>query len=68
MFTLKQAINFARNLADNNIGVDFDGWYRWQCWDLVAKVIYEATGIVVNGNAIDLLDSAKAKGLDVIYE
>ena len=68
MFTLKQAINFARNLADNNIGVNFDGWYGWQCWDLVAKVMYEATGKVVNGNAIDLLDSAKAQGLEVIYE
>ena len=68
MFTLRQAINFSRNLADNNIGVNFDGWYGWQCWDLVAKVIYEATGIVVNGNAIDLLDSAKAQGIEVVYE
>lgn len=68
MFTLRQAIDYVRNLADNNIGEDFDLWYGWQCWDLVAKVMYEATGKVVNGNAIDLLDSAKAQGLDVIYE
>ena len=53
MFTLTQAINYVRNLADNNIGVNFDGWYGWQCWDLVAKVMYEATGKVVNGNAIN---------------
>ncbi|MCT2160062.1 CHAP domain-containing protein [Granulicatella adiacens] len=68
MFTLRQAIGYVRNLADNNIGVNFDGWYGWQCWDLVAKVIYEATGKVVNGNAIDLLDSAKALGIEVVYE
>lgn len=68
MFTLTQAINYVRNLADNNIGVNFDGWYGWQCWDLVAKVMYEATGKVVNGNAIDLLDSAAAQGLNVIQE
>ena len=68
MFTLRQAIDYVRNLADNNIGVNFDGWYGWQCWDLVAKVMYEATGKVVNGNAIDLLDSAKALGIEVVYE
>ena len=68
MFTLTEAINYVRNLADNNIGVNFDGWYGWQCWDLVAKVMYEATGKVVNGNAIDLLDSAAAQGLNVIQE
>ena len=68
MFTLRQAIDYVRNLADNNIGVNFDGWYGWQCWDLVAKVMYEATGKVVNGNAIDLLDSAATQGLNVIQE
>nr|DAQ69430.1 MAG TPA: lysin [Caudoviricetes sp.] len=68
MFTLTHAINYVRNLADNNIGVNFDGWYGWQCWDLVAKVMYEATGKVVNGNAIDLLDSAAAQGIKVIQE
>ena len=44
------------------------GWYGWQCWDLVAKTIYEATGKVVNGNVIDLLDSAAAQGIKVIQE
>lgn len=68
MFTLRQAIDYVRNLADNNIGVNFDGWYGWQCWDLVAKVMYEATGKVVNGNAINLPESAEAQGLNVIQE
>nr|DAO45450.1 MAG TPA: lysin [Caudoviricetes sp.] len=68
MFTLKQAIAYVRNLADNNTGVNFDGWYGWQCWDLVAKVMYEATGKVVNGNAINLPESAAAQGLNVIQE
>ncbi len=68
MLTLTQAINYVRNLADNNIGVNFDGWYGWQCWDLVAKVMYEATGKVVNGNAINLPESAEAQGLNVIQE
>ena len=58
MFTLKQAVNYARNLADNSAGVNFDGYFGWQCWDLVAKIIYEATGKVLNGNAINLLDVA----------
>ncbi|WP_455224410.1 hypothetical protein [Granulicatella sp.] len=56
MFTLKQAVNYARNFADNNTGANFDGYFGWQCRDLVAKIIYEATGQVLNGNAINLLD------------
>lgn len=68
MFTLTQAINYVRNLADNNTGVNFDGYFGWQCWDIVAKIIYEATGKVLNGNAIDLLDVAQANGIEVIYE
>ena len=68
MFTLKQAVNYARNLADNNTGVNFDGYFGWQCWDIVAKIIYEATGKVLNGNAIDLLDVAQANGIEVIDE
>lgn len=68
MFTLTQAINYVRSLADNNTGVNFDGYFGWQCWDIVAKIIYEATGKVLNGNAIDLLDVAQANGIEVIYE
>ncbi len=68
MFTLKQSVNYARNLADNNTGVNFDGNFGWQCWDLVAKIIYEATGKLLNGNAINLLDVAQANGIEVIYE
>jgi len=51
MFTLRQAIGYVRNLADNNTGVNFDGWYGWQCWDLVAKVILsDIYRIILQGN------------------
>ena len=68
MFILKQAVNYARNLADNSAGVNFDDYFGWQCWDLVAKIIYEAAGKVLNGNAINLLEIAQANEIEVIDE
>ena len=37
MFTLTQTINYVRNLADNNIGINFDGVVRLAMLGLSSK-------------------------------
>lgn len=68
MVTADYALAPLKDAANNNRGIDFDGWYGWQCVDGSNSVVYRATGKALSGNAIDLLDSAKAQGLTVIYE
>lgn len=68
MVTVDYALEPLKEAANNNVGIDFDLVYGWQCVDGSNSVIYRATGKQLWGNAIDLLDSAKAQGLNVIYE
>ena len=53
--------------ADAGTGVDYDGMYGYQCADVTCYGIYEYFGIRLWGNAIDLLRSAEAAGLQVVY-
>lgn len=48
--------------------MDFDRVYGWQCVDGSNTVYYRATGKVLWGNAIDLLNSAISQGENVVYE
>lgn len=68
MVTVEYALAPLKNAANNNKGIDFDGVYGWQCVDGSNSACYRATGKILWGNAIDLLNSAKAQGLNVIYE
>ena len=53
--------------ADAGTGVDYDKMYGYQCADVTCYGIYEYFGIRLWGNAIDLLRSAEAAGLQVVY-
>ena len=68
MATKTEVVQYSRDLADRSVGVDFDLKWGWQCVDLVNKAYNMATGKVLWGNAINLLDSARAQGSQVIDE
>ena len=53
--------------ADAGTGVDYDKMYGYQCADVTCYGIYEYFGTRLWGNAIDLLRSAEAAGLQVVY-
>ena len=62
-----EVVNYARSLANQGIGVNADGVYGTQCVDLPNYISYHYFGKWLWGNAIDLLDSAKANGYYVKY-
>lgn len=68
MTTVYEMNASAQYLADNGIGADHDGYFGSQCVDLINYLLYKHYGIELAGNAIDLLDSAAAKGLEVVYD
>lgn len=68
MATVDWALAPLKEAANNNVGIDFDLVYGWQCVDGSNSVYNRATGKVLWGNAIDLLNSAAAQGETVIYE
>lgn len=68
MATVDYALAPLKEAADNNVGIDFDLVYGWQCVDGSNSVYHRATGKTLWGNAIDLLNSAESQGETVIYE
>lgn len=67
MATTNDVILFAKNLADNGIGVDQDGAWGTQCVDLPNAISSQLFGKALWGNAIDLLNSAASLGYEVEY-
>ncbi|HEP1355970.1 CHAP domain-containing protein [Streptococcus pyogenes] len=67
MATLDEVLSFAKGLADTGQGVDLDNVYGTQCVDLPNWITTKYFGIALWGNAIDLLDSAAAQGMEVVY-
>ncbi|MCB5153289.1 CHAP domain-containing protein [Streptococcus mutans] len=61
-------INWARDLANRGVGVNYDGAFGSQCVDLPFWILGKFFGRPISGNAIDLLNSAKAAGYQVIYD
>ena len=57
----------AKRIANLGVGVDQDGAYGTQCVDLPNYLSVKYFGKALWGNAIDLLDSAKALGYKVEY-
>lgn len=68
MATKEEVIAFAKSLADTGQGVDLDGVWGTQCVDLPNWITTKFFGVALWGNAIDLLDSAKAQGMEVVYD
>ena len=67
MSKTKEMIQFFIDKADAGAGVDYDGMYGYQCADLTCMGVYKFFGARLLGNAIDLLRSAEAAGLQVVY-
>nr|WP_288932759.1 CHAP domain-containing protein [uncultured Streptococcus sp.] len=67
MATTNDVILFAKNLADNGVGVDQDGAWGTQCVDLPNAISSQLFGKALWGNAIDLLNSAASLGYEVEY-
>ena len=68
MATVREVLDFIVSLAKMGQGVDADGVYGTQCADLPNYISYHYFGKWLQGNAIDLLDSARAQGFEVIDE
>ncbi|MGT2923892.1 CHAP domain-containing protein [Streptococcus caviae] len=68
MVKRSDVVNWAKDLANRGVGVDYDGQYGTQCVDLVNWVFGKFFGRPLSGNAINLLDSAKQNGYTVIYK
>ena len=68
MTTVYEMNASAQYLANNNIGVDHDGYFGSQCVDLDNYLLYKHFGVELGGNAIDLLNSAANAGLNVVYD
>lgn len=67
MRTVHYMITWSTRLVLSGMGVDKDGYAGTQCVDKITFPMKEFFGIDLWGNAIDLLDSAAANGLAVIY-
>lgn len=66
MVKLADAIKYLKDGV--NLPHDFDGAYGAQCVDEVNDYLWHFWKKKLSGNAIDLLDSAKAQGMEVIYD
>ena len=64
--TLDQTNELYTKMAVNGQGVDDDGNYGMQCVDIPYDLTHNYTGIPISGNAIDLLDSARSVGYQVL--
>ncbi|HEL1377626.1 TPA: glucosaminidase domain-containing protein, partial [Streptococcus equi subsp. equi] len=67
MTTANEIVQYCVDLANSGMGVDKDGCFGTQCADLPCFIVKNWFGIDLWGNAIDLLNSAAAQGLEVIY-
>lgn len=53
-------------MAANNQGVDTDQKYGMQCVDIDTDLTNNYVGVPISGNAIDLLDSARRAGYEIV--
>lgn len=67
MVKRQDVVNEACYLANRGIGVDADGYFGSQCADEIVYLIMKYFKILLEGNAIDFLNSAKANGFYVKY-
>lgn len=68
MVRSSDVIAYWKSIADVGGGHDADGYYGNQCVDVTNGTAIRYFGIALWGNAIDLLNSAQASGLEVIYD
>ena len=64
--TLDQTNELYTRLAAEGRGVDDDGAYGMQCVDIAYDLTHNYAGAPISGNAIDLLDSARRAGYEIV--
>lgn len=64
--TVHQANELYTRLAAEQRGVDADGVYGFQCVDIPLDLFKNYVGVPVYGNAIDLIQNAKAAGYEIV--
>lgn len=64
--TLDQTNELYTRLAAEGRGVDTDQKYGMQCVDIDTDLTNNYVGVPIGGNAIDLLDSARAAGYEIV--
>lgn len=64
--TLDQTNELYTRLAAEGRGVDTDGKYGMQCVDIDTDLTNNYVGVPISGNAINLLDSARAAGYEIV--
>lgn len=64
--TVHQANELYTRLAAENRGVNYDNVYGFQCVDIPGDLMLNYVGKPIYGNAIDLLDSARAVGYEIV--
>ena len=67
MVKRQDVVNEVCYLANRGIGVDADGYFGTQCADEIVYLIMKYFKILLEGNALDFLNSAKANGFYVKY-
>lgn len=67
MVKVKEAVDYMHYLVETG-GIDVDGHWGKQCVDLSNAIPSKFFNTRLGGNAIDLLNSAKAKGWQVVYD
>ncbi|MBF0709714.1 MULTISPECIES: N-acetylmuramoyl-L-alanine amidase [unclassified Gemella] len=67
MVKVQEAINYIHSIVKNG-GIDVDGYWGKQCVDLSNAVPQKFFNTRLEGNAIDLLNSAKKRGWVVEYD
>ena len=65
-FTLDQTNELYTRLAAEGRGVDDDGAYGMQCVDIAYDLTHNYANAPISGNAIDLLDSARRAGYEIV--
>ncbi|WP_373809045.1 CHAP domain-containing protein [Streptococcus ferus] len=64
--TVHQANELYTRLAAENRGVNYDNAFGYQCVDIPGDLTLNYVGKPIYGNAIDLLDSARAAGYEIV--
>ncbi|MCS4487183.1 glucosaminidase domain-containing protein [Staphylococcus americanisciuri] len=62
--TAAQVVTWARDLANRRAGVDVDGYYGYQCWDLPNYILKKYWGFVTWGNANAMANQSNYRGHD----
>ncbi|UXR79065.1 glucosaminidase domain-containing protein [Staphylococcus sp. IVB6227] len=62
--TASQVIDWAKDLEKRRVGIDVDGFYGYQCWDLPNYILKRYWGFTTWGNANAMAQKSNYRGYD----